>query len=369
LILAVALLALSLSGCTGGVRATSWTGLNREGDQLYVADLTQVHLLDAASGDIVWSFPTDPRESNRGYFYVTPTVNETAVVVASQVPARGLFSQPQNIVWALDREDGRDLWRFDGAEGEYVEGGALGEDTFVIGNSDGSVYALDLETGDLRWSFETGHRVWATPLIVGDTVYVGSMDRHLYALNISDGEIVWDFETKGAFASQPVLEDGTLYIGAFDDKLYAIDAETGEERWHFAGENWFWGGLTVHQDVLYAVDVDGNAYALDLNTGDPIWHQALLGPDDQAVAVRAGPTLTEDYSKLLVGSEDGLLFALDTADGSEVWNSAADGQVLTPPVVGEETVYEARIYAPFRVRALRVDNGNQIWAYPPPDEE
>jgi outer membrane protein assembly factor BamB len=195
------------------------------------------------------------------------------------------------------------------------------------------------------------------------------MDRHLYALDLADGQVIWDFETKGAFASQPVLENGTLYIGAFDDKLYAIDVETGDENWHFSSENWFWGAPALHDDVLYAVDVDGNAYAIDRNTGDPIWHRVLTDADDQAVAVRAGPTLSADQSKLLVGSEDGLLFALDTADGMVVWTSEADGQVLAPTVTEGGIAYEARIYAPFRVRALHVDNGHEVWVYPPPDEE
>jgi len=358
----VALL-LGISGCAGGVRPTSWTGLTVTGERLYAADLTQVVALNAADGELLWAFPEDPKEERRGAFYVTPAVGEEYVIVASQVPPSGFLGQPSNVVWALDPETGKELWHSDGASGQYIEGGALGGGVFVIGNSDGNVYALDMESGARRWEFETGQRVWATPLVVSDVVYVGSMDRHLYALDLSDGKLRWDFHTEGAFASTPALRDDTLYIGAFDDQLYAIDAHTGTERWRFASENWFWGSPVVYGDTVYAADVNGNVYAVDAETGAQIWHQPL---DAQ---VRAGPALTEDGSRLFVGDQNGTLYALDTTDGFVPWSVESEGQVLSTPVVSGSVVYETLIYGPYRIRALHVDNGREIWAYPHVVEE
>lgn len=357
-------LLLGVSGCAGGsVRPASWTGLTVVGEELYAADLQQVQVLNAADSAPVWSFPADPQDDARGVFYIAPAVSEGLVVVASQMPPRGFFSQAQNVVWALDRETGKELWDFDGAAGQYIEGGALGGGLFVIGNSDGNVYALDAESGALRWVFETGHRVWATPLIVSDTVYVGSMDRRFYALNLANGEVRWDFSAQGAFAGMPALRGDTLYIGAFDDRLYALDANTGAERWRFLGENWFWGSPVVDGDVVYAVDVNGNVYAVDAETGDQIWHEAL---EEQ---VRAGPALSEDGDRLFVGSQDGTLHALETADGFVVWSRESDGQVLSKPVVSGSTVFEAVVFGQERIRALHVDNGRDIWTYPVVEEE
>ncbi|MCX7680711.1 MAG: PQQ-like beta-propeller repeat protein, partial [Anaerolineae bacterium] len=207
----LAVLALVASGC-GGVHATSWTGLTVNGDRLYLADLTQVKVLNSADASVIWSFPADPRKDPRGVFYVTPVVVGEHVIAASEMPPTGMFSRYKYVIWALDREDGTLLWRFDGAAGPYVESGAPGGALYVAGNSDGKIYALDLESGTLRWSFSTGHRVWASPLIISDTVYIGSMDRHLYALNLSDGKERWRFRAGGAFAAAPALWNDTLYI-------------------------------------------------------------------------------------------------------------------------------------------------------------
>ncbi|MCP4535832.1 MAG: PQQ-binding-like beta-propeller repeat protein [Chloroflexi bacterium] len=363
----VALL-LGTSGCAGGAaRATSWTGLTVAGDTLYAASLEQVVALNAADGKLQWAFPDDPKEDNRGLFYVTPAVDDNLVLVASQVPPQGFLGRASHVVWALDRETGlkhRGFEEFTGAAGQYIEGGALSDGVFVIGNSDGNVYALDAETGALKWTFKTGHRVWGTPLIVSDTVYVGSMDRHLYALNLSNGRVRWDFHTQGAFASTPVLQDGTLYIGAFDNRFYAIDAETGTERWHFESDNWFWGGSVIDDGIVYASDVEGNVYALRAETGDQIWHAPLDTP------VRAGVALGNDGSQLFVGTRDGDIYSLDTIDGYESWSpQRSEGQVLSRPIVDGAIVYESVLYESYRIRALYVETGREVWTWPQTVEE
>jgi outer membrane protein assembly factor BamB len=362
----LAVLLLGTSGCAGGnVRATSWTGATLVEGTLYVADLEQVVALNAADGTEVWTFPEDPEEDRLGVFYVAPAVDEAHVIVASQAPPAGLFSQPRHVVWGLDRETGAELWSFDQAASQYVEGGAIGDGIFVIGNSDNDVYALDVESGARRWGapFETGHRVWATPLIVDDIVYVGSMDRHLYALDLASGRELWKFSTQGAFADTPVLRDGVLYAGAFDNRLYAIDAQTGTELWRLEGENWFWGSPVLYDDVVYAADVDGNIYAVDAETGSPIWNESIDEP------VRAGMAVTEDGGRLFVGSQDGTLYALDTNDGYVMWSQDSEGQVLSRPIVDESVVYELVLYESYRLRALHVENGREVWTYPQDAEE
>ena len=366
----LAALVLATSGCAGGVRASSWTGLTVAGDRLYAADLQQARAMDAASGETIWTFPRDTGDENRGLFYATPAVEDDGkVFFASQLTTGGFLSQRESIVWALDAEDGHELWRFEGATGMYVEGGALGGDLFLIGNGDGHVYALDREDGSLRWTFETGHRVWSTPLIVEETVYVGSMDRSLYALDLGDGDVQWEFSGQGAFGAQPALADGTLYIGAFDDAVYAIDAETGEERWAFQGEDWFWGKPALYEGVVYVVDVKGRVYALDAEGGEEIWQQSLVTDQNQPVPVRAGPTLSNDNDRLFISAQSGSLYALDITDGFVDWSVPAEGRGLSEPVVDKSLVYQSLVLGTVRVRALDAVDGREAWAFPQPEEE
>lgn len=359
----MAALLLGVSGCAGGARAKSWTGLAVVGEKLYASDVEQARAMNATNSETVWTFPKNPKDANRGVFHSSPVVGDGRVFVTSQRETGGFFSERENIIWALDAETGAEIWRFEDASGRYVEAGALSGDTLVVGNGDGNVYALDAEDGSLKWTFETGHRVWATPLIVSDTVYIGSMDRHVYALDLTDGKMQWEFHTDGAFASRPALHEGTLYIGAFDDRFYAIDAQNGTEQWHYQGEDWFWGSPVVYSDTVYAADVRGDVYALDTESGEVAWQKALEAP------VRAGPTLSEDKSKLFIGAENGTLYALEVTDEFIEWTDESEGRVLSSPVVSGSVVYKPVLYGTHRIRALQVEDGREVWAYPEVEEE
>jgi outer membrane protein assembly factor BamB len=371
LLVVLAALLLGASGC-GGVRATSWTGMTLVDEQLYVADLQTIQILDVAEGEPVSAMPEDLEDGFLGYFYVAPVVGDGYLIGAAQTPPGGLFRQAKNTVVKLDIDTGAALWSFDEAKAPYVEGGAIGvtadggDELFVIGNGNGTVYALNVKNGDIVWTFETDHRVWATPLIVDDIVYIGTMDHNLYAVHLSSGEEIWRFSAQGAFGSIPALQDDTLYIGAFDNRVYAVDATHGTELWRFpqdgAGDGWFWGSPAVDGDSVYAVDVKGNIFALEAESGEEVWHSALEMP------VRAGPALSEDGSTLFVTSQDGALYALDTADGTRKWVAQGEGDGYMTPIVDGDRVYEARIQGAYRVRALELleggDGYKELWVFP-----
>ncbi len=58
---------------------------------------------------------------------------------------------------------------------------------------DNKVYALDLATGEVRWSFYTAGPVRYAPTIWKDRVYFGSDDGHVYCLRARDGKLVWKY--------------------------------------------------------------------------------------------------------------------------------------------------------------------------------
>lgn len=59
---------------------------------------------------------------------------------------------------------------------------------------DGSVYALDVADGSLRWRFQTEAPVFSSPAVAGGTLFIGSDDGFLYALDADSGELRWRFE-------------------------------------------------------------------------------------------------------------------------------------------------------------------------------
>lgn len=65
-----------------------------------------------------------------------------------------------------------------------------------------------------------------SPTIADGVLYVGSegFDSYLWAIDIDSGEPIWQFETEGWIRSSPTVANGTVYVGSNDGNLYAIDA-------------------------------------------------------------------------------------------------------------------------------------------------
>lgn len=84
--------------------------------------------------------------------------------------------------------------------------------------------------GDLKWSVELGGTITAAPAVSSDgTIYVGCTDNKLYAVS-SDGDIKWTFEAGHQMFAPSIGSDGTIYIGSVDDNLYAVNPD-GSQKW------------------------------------------------------------------------------------------------------------------------------------------
>ncbi len=105
--------------------------------------------------------------------------------------------------------------------------------------------ALSPDTvGDLEraWFHATDDVVTATPAVVGDTVYTGDWAGVVYALERESGEERWRFQTAehrnvyaGQIVSSPAVadvDDERLVVIGAGKTLYALAAADGTERWH-----------------------------------------------------------------------------------------------------------------------------------------
>lgn len=88
--------------------------------------------------------------------------------------------------------------------------------------------------------------------------------------------------------------------------------------------------------------------------------------------VRGQGVLNADGSVLLVpGHEHGQIHALDTTDGAVVpWGIVAErpGRLPGDLIASDMHVYAAPIMISTRVKAFDIEDGQLLWAYPPPEE-
>jgi len=76
----------------------------------------------------------------------------------------------------------------------------------------GSAAAQDTSAGDGIWKFETDDFVVSSPTVVDGTVYFGSNDGTVYAVDAETGEQEWAFEEPDHWVrSSPSVSNGIVY--------------------------------------------------------------------------------------------------------------------------------------------------------------
>ena len=95
-------------------------------------------------------------------------------------------------------------------------------DAVFVGSQDGTVYAFDLETGCVRWTFAARAEV-RTGITLGKrgpdgtpTAYFGDIIANLYAVDAVTGELIWqtspDEHHSATLTGTPAFANGNLYV-------------------------------------------------------------------------------------------------------------------------------------------------------------
>jgi FOG: WD40-like repeat len=249
-----------------------------------------------------------------------------------------------------------------------------GEGSVVVPGDDGSVYAFEAN-GEQVWRADTeapSRGIHGTPTVAGDTVYVGAYDGALYAFDRETGERRWRVRLGDAIGSSPAYRDGRVYIAVEyndpDGSLFAVDARSGEPE-----RDWTRPTDHPHSTCALAPDADrivvgsndGGLYAWRLSDGEPAW-AVQTGEDIK------GPVAVYDGAAF-VGSWNHDLYRVDLADGTVDWRYETGNLVMSGPAVDprRDTLYvgshDTHLHALDPVtgeRRWRFDTGRRITGCP-----
>lgn len=154
---------------------------------------------------------------------------------------------------------------------QSTTGVAVVDGVVYFGAMNGSIRAVDLETGEIRWTAALSDVPFrGIPAVADGTLYLMDGLQVLYAVDTADGSLRWNFDTetgewKGAsyqsLVPSPVVSNGMVYLGNWNGVVYAIDAETGTEVWRSKPSSAFAGAPAVADGRVLVVDRSGNVTA------------------------------------------------------------------------------------------------------------
>ncbi|HMR20013.1 MAG TPA: PQQ-binding-like beta-propeller repeat protein, partial [Sphingobacterium sp.] len=218
-------------------------------------------------------------------------------------------------VYALDIRTGEKKWAFK-TGGKVYSSPAYAEGLVVFGSSDHLIYGLDAKTGRLLWSVRTGKSVLGSPVVSRGKVYIGGSDGVFRCLRIKNGSLVWSFNAvKGYVSTLPTLADGKVIFGSWENGFYALDQDSGALVWEWVsghGNRMFSPAAcypVVANNRVFIVAPDRYMTALDLKTGEVIWREKK---DD--IRVRESIGLSPDRKLVYAKTMDGELIGVSTQE-------------------------------------------------------
>ncbi len=226
--------------------------------KLYVGSWdSYFYALDAKSGKEIWRFKTGE----------DPEIHNQVGIQSSAAVADGIvyFGCRDSNFYALDAATGKERWHFNN-KGSWVIGSpAVANGKVYFGTSDTALfYALDAKTGAQLFSLDF-HRwpLFSSPAIAGDHAYLGSHEGKLFAIDLKTQKLAWTFATDGSKKNGATYTkpDGTVnYEVAFTDFFYD-DMVSGVQKLMTVGA--VLSSPVIAGDTVFFGSADGSVYALN----------------------------------------------------------------------------------------------------------
>ncbi len=100
---------------------------------------------------------------------------------------------------------------------------AIRDGVLYISSLSGFLHALNSETGEAFWTYDTFAAVWASPFVADGKVYLGDEDGDIVVLRAGkDMEVLGEYNMGAAVYSTPVVGDDAVMYILTRNRLWAL---------------------------------------------------------------------------------------------------------------------------------------------------
>ncbi len=271
-------------------------------------------------------------------FHTNPVVTDELVITGTD---GGSFGD----IYAFDRETGEILWQQLLGQGQVAADLVHVEGLVLALFKNGDLVALDAGDGSEVWTVRPANDpepLGGSVLVEDGIVFLAGRDEHVYAIRPDDGTILWTRDLGSPVSTSLAKLDDQLFIGSKDNVLVRLDAPTGEITARFETEEEPGGKLLAFPGIVVYLGHEPSTLvaAVDTNLTKPLWTA------ERRSWTTVRPAVWKDL--LMLGDEDGNLFAVDPTDGDTAWTDSLPGQLRGIGVI-EETIFigtiEGKLYA------------------------
>ncbi|KYG61236.1 PQQ-binding-like beta-propeller repeat protein [Bdellovibrio bacteriovorus] len=266
-------------------------------DRLFVgASDGNFYSISASTGEIQWSFATKAENLS------APLLEEGVVY----------FLAGNNVFYALDAATGRQIWLYSRQDTSQfsIRGGsqaAFKNGTLYVGFSDGSLVALNAQTGAVVWELQLNRNkrfrdIDATPVIDGNQLYIAGYDDKLYCVSVDKGEVLWRID--GGGYSAVTMAGDKIFYPTTNGEVWALKKSNGDKVWTYKLKDGIASQVKTYKGTLVFGESQGSLRFLDPNTG------SALGSIEPGRGILSSPQVDEKAGRVYFISGEANLFAI-----------------------------------------------------------
>jgi eukaryotic-like serine/threonine-protein kinase len=282
----------------------------------------------------------------------------------------GSFTTHTNVVF------GEEAWKFN-ADAAVRSTAVCNKNMVYFGSSKDVLYALDKKSGTIKWQFNSGYAIESSPALYNNAVLFSNNKQTLYSLNAETGKQNWKLDFNKSlnydwgfdyYYSSPTVVDNKILIGIKDGFVYNIYANNGTVIWKFKTDGIVRSTPAVSGNIVFFGDTKGILYAVDLASGKEAWRFKTIGNglknEDfgfDRKAIISSPVVTS--GKIIFGCRDGFFYAVDKADGRELWHVDHNVSWVISSIAVKDSIAVTGTSDGRFVQAVNINTGKELWKY------
>lgn len=271
-----------------------------------------------------------------------------------------IIALPKNgSIVSIALDSGEKLWSKIHEKGIWERSLSTGKDNLYYGTRGKQLCALKAKTGDEIWCIKLPKNAQRAPLEYNNQLYVVTAELgpglpgdktkggSIYAINLESGDVTWHKKSNNYAMQSPIIQNGVLYVaGSYDDpsvdideggpaSIVALDVDNGSKKWQFFSEDGFIKALYATDDFLAFVGYQDFISGLDIHTGKLLWKR------DSGNWV---PAISGYKNTVYYGSANTKVHAWNIIDGKTLWefsikNGSFNYTLDAPIRIGDELFF------------------------------
>lgn len=298
---------------------------------------------------------------NTGSVLVQSLINQNALVIS------------RNSLYKIDTKKMHIIWRYDSQNEYSLDRSEIHGNSVYVSDQNGSIYVLELSTGQMLWKFESKGPTILSPRLVDGSVryasdfwvkngrvYIADREGTFFVLNYKNGKEIWRKSLGETLASNITIYKDQIILYGSSGKGISLNKKDGSILWEQEGYSAPTCSTIFKKNLfdkkLIRINADGKVSMANIETGQTIWESETFG---------SGLNCPYVFSKSGVFSHSsGRIIKIDMNNGKTIWKKDGFGKIVTAPAESRSIFSKKYIFSDLSGAVWAIDDNQKIyWKY------